>query len=71
MAYSNESNLDRVMRIILGVIMLYVGWFILGDGLPAAVLKIFGFIPLVTGLLGWCPFYTLFGLSTRKARPPD
>ena len=71
MAYTNESTVDRVLRLILGVGMLYVGWFILEEGLPAAALKIFGFIPLITGLLGWCPFYTLFGLSSQKTRRSD
>ena len=71
MAYTNESTWDRVLRVILGLIMLWIGWFVLGEGLPAVALKIFGFIPLITGLLGWCPFYTLFGLSTCKARRPD
>ncbi len=68
MSYSNESTVDRIMRVVLGIVLLWIGWFILGDGLAAAALKIFGFVPLITGLLGWCPFYTLLGLSTHPSR---
>ena len=70
MDYTNEAAWDRVLRIVLGVLMLYLGWFALGDGLAAAFFKIFGFIPLITGLLGWCPFYSLLGLTTKKTRRP-
>jgi hypothetical protein len=70
MNYTNEATWDRTLRIVLGVVMLYLGWFALGDGLAAAVFKIFGFLPLITGLLGWCPFYSLLGLATKKIRRP-
>ena len=67
MEYTNEAGWDRALRVVLGLVMIYLGWFVLGDGLPAAVFKIFGFVPLITGLIGWCPFYTLFGLATKKS----
>jgi hypothetical protein len=25
-----------------------------------------GIVPLTTGLIGWCPAYTLFGINTCK-----
>lgn len=28
--------------------------------------KVVGFLPLVTGLVGWCPAYSLFRIATRK-----
>jgi hypothetical protein len=46
--------------------MILVGWSVLDGTLWGAALKIFGFIPLVTGLIGWCPFYTLAGVATKK-----
>ena len=71
MEYTNEASWDRALRVVLGLLMIYLGWFVLGDGLVAAVFKIFGFIPLITGLIGWCPFYTLFGLATKKISRHD
>lgn len=70
MGYTNEAGWDRALRITLGLLMLCLGWVVLGEGLTAAVLKIFGFVPLITGLLGWCPFYSLTGTGTRKFRRP-
>ena len=71
MEYTNEAGWDRALRVVLGLVMIYLGWFVLDDGLAAAVFKIFGFVPLITGAIGWCPFYTLFGLATKKIRRPD
>jgi hypothetical protein len=63
----NESSIDRTIRIVVGLIAIYLGWFVIGDELLAAVFKIFGFVPLVTGLIGWCPFYSILGISTRRS----
>lgn len=71
MVYANEAGWDRLLRILLGLAMICLGWFVLGDGLLAAVFKIFGLVPLITGLLGWCPFYSLFGFATRQGQRPD
>lgn len=55
----NEHHVDRVLRVGLGLTM--IGATLAGSiGLWGYV----GVIPLVTGLVGSCPIYTLFGLST-------
>ena len=55
---TNEGNTDRIIRIALAVV-------IFGLGLAAqSWLGLIGFIPLLTGLVGWCPLYSIFGLST-------
>ena len=64
--FRNEATWDRILRILLGVGMLLLGWLVLGEGILGAAFRIFGFVPLVTGLLGWCPFYTLLGFATKK-----
>jgi hypothetical protein len=33
------------------------------------VFKIGGFLPLLTGFIGWCPAYALFGVSTLHVTP--
>ena len=71
MEYTNDAGWDRALRVVLGLFMIYVGWFVLGDGLLAAVFKIFGFVPLITGLIGWCPFYSLLGTPTKRIRRSD
>ncbi len=62
---NNEAGLDRVARITLGLALLSLGWSgAVGGGVGIAV-KIIGFVPLLTGLTGWCPLYTLAHFSTE------
>jgi hypothetical protein len=62
----NMGTLDRVIRtlIAVAVIVLYVTGKI--SGTLAIVLGIVAIAFLVTSLVGWCPSYVPFGLSTRK-----
>lgn len=64
---TNESSLDRIVRVILGVVLLVLGWGgIVGGGL-GLVFKILGFLPLITGIVGFCPLYALLKTSTKKS----
>jgi hypothetical protein len=66
MSYINESGLDRIIRIVLGLVLLYLGFSgIVGGGLGVLVI-VLGFIPLLTGVAGWCPLYALFKIRTKQ-----
>ncbi len=57
----NEGTIDRVVRVTLGVALLslmFVG--------PKTMWGAIGLIPLLTGLVGFCPLYRMVGLSTCK-----
>jgi hypothetical protein len=59
MAFKNEGTVDRVLRVIGGAALLslvFVG--------PETPWGWIGVVPLVTGLLGNCPVYSLLGIST-------
>lgn len=58
----NEHKVERVIRVALGLGILSL--FFVGPQTPWALL---GLVPLVTGVLGSCPLYTLFGISTCRA----
>lgn len=68
MTWVNEAGWDRVLRIALGVVMLVLGWGGFVGGTPGVVLSWLGFVPLATGLIGWCPAYMLFGIRTCPAK---
>jgi hypothetical protein len=58
----NIGSADRFVRTALGLTIGAAGsrfntW-----------LGLFGLIPLATGLIGWCPAYPPFGISTRRLR---
>ena len=54
----NENQFDRGFRVFVGGVLL----FLAVTGVTAW--GYVGLLPLVTGLVGSCPAYTLFGLST-------
>jgi len=56
---TNEHPVERVLRTVLGLGVLSLAF--VGPKSPWGYL---GIVPLVTGLLGSCPIYTLFGWST-------
>ena len=66
MRFVNENEVDRALRVVLGLVLLAVGWSGIAPDLWGVAMRLFGWFPLVTGLIGWCPFYALFDFSTRK-----
>lgn len=63
----NESNIDRIIRVVLGIILLALGWTGMVTGTLGVIFKWLGFIPLLTGLIGFCPIYAIFKFGTKKA----
>lgn len=63
----NVSNTDRMIRVILGLALLALGWTGIVGGTVGMVFKYLGFIPLLTGIIGWCPLYALFKFRTNRA----
>lgn len=56
---TNEGSIDRGVRVVAGLALLGLtatgnigmwGWL--------------GAVPLATGLMGWCPLYTMLGINT-------
>ena len=59
----NEGAIDRVLRVVVGLVVLslvFIG--------PKTPLGWIGLLPLITGLVGFCPAYALFGLRTCKLK---
>ncbi|HXV70926.1 MAG TPA: DUF2892 domain-containing protein [Acidimicrobiia bacterium] len=65
MSFANEASWDRIGRVVLGIVLLYLGWAEVVTGGWGIALKIIGFVPLLTGLVGWCPLYALFSFRTK------
>ena len=55
---ANVGGIDKILRIVVGLAL--IAWAILGGPVWAWI----GIVPLATGLLGWCPAYTMLGMNT-------
>ncbi len=55
---SNVGGIDKILRILVGIAL--IAWALVGGPIWAWI----GVIPLATGLMSWCPFYPILGLST-------
>jgi hypothetical protein len=59
----NVGGIDRTLRIVIGLVLIglaassTVGWW-----------GYLGVVPLLTGLIGWCPPYTLLGWNTCSTK---
>lgn len=60
---TNEHPIERVARVILGA-----GLIVAAATGRLGVWGYIGAVPLLTGLLGSCPLYTLLGVSTCAVR---
>jgi hypothetical protein len=58
---ANVGTTDRILRIVVGVILIALVF----TG-PMTLWGWIGVIPLVTGLFGTCPVYSLIGVSSCK-----
>ncbi|MCL7416180.1 MAG: DUF2892 domain-containing protein [ANME-2 cluster archaeon] len=66
----NECTADRVIRVILGIVLLYVGAVYMGlTGIVSYIVVLLGLLLLVTGIIGFCPLYTIVKFSTCKVKP--
>ena len=66
MRFANEGDADRAVRILAGILLLYAGWGGFVSSTVGIALMAAGGIALATGIVGWCPAYTVLGVSTRK-----
>jgi hypothetical protein len=62
----NESNVDRIIRAVLGVVLLYLGFGGALSGAIAVVADVVGVVLLATSAIGFCPLYALLKIKTLK-----
>ncbi|HEX5805085.1 MAG TPA: DUF2892 domain-containing protein [Macromonas sp.] len=55
----NVGGIDRILRIVVGLVLIALA--------ATGTVGLWGYIgvlPLLTGSLGWCPPYSIFGINT-------
>jgi CHASE2 domain-containing sensor protein len=64
----NEGWLDRTLRVVVGLALIAFAYYGVASYGTIAYFGWIGVVPLVTGLVGWCPVYSLMGIGTQ---PPS
>lgn len=65
----NMSPIDRIIRILAGLVLTYIGFF--SDGITHyliinILIGVLGVINIISSLLGSCPVYTIVGINSCK-----
>lgn len=61
----NVGKTDKMIRLIVGAIILLVGL------VAGSWWGLIGILPIITGSLGWCPAYLPFGISTCEVKSKE
>ncbi|MCX7895197.1 MAG: DUF2892 domain-containing protein [Thermoanaerobaculum sp.] len=60
---TNMGSTDKTIRVLVGVAILGLGLYL------KSWWGLVGLLPLITGLVGYCPAYRLLGISTCPKKP--
>ena len=60
----NIGDVDKIIRVIIGLALLSLLFLVEGN---ARWWGLIGIGPILTVVMGWCPGYSLIGVSTRKS----
>ena len=60
---TNEGTIDRILRVLVGLALISIVF--VGPQTPWGWV---GLVPLLTGLVGTCPLYTVLGIRTCKLK---
>jgi hypothetical protein len=63
----NESNLDRIFRVVLGLVFVALYFSGVVSGVLGIILVVLGAVALLTGAVGFCPLYALLKIKTVKS----
>ena len=64
----NVGGMDRGVRVIVGLVLLAIGFFHVVTGTPAILAYVFGLIVLTTAVFAFCPAWVPFGINTSRSK---
>ncbi|MEJ2005786.1 MAG: DUF2892 domain-containing protein [Cyclobacteriaceae bacterium] len=64
----NMGNTDRIIRIAIAAILAYLYFGNIVTGTLGIILLIVGVVFVLTSLVGFCPLYAPFGVTTCKTK---
>jgi len=67
MIKQNEGIMDRIIRIVVGIIAFFVGYTAL-SGIAQTIAYVISVVALITGVVGFCGLYAILGISTNNKK---
>jgi len=67
--FSNVGALDRIVRLALASVLFYFGLMVYSGTALSIGLLVAGTMATVSGAVGFCGLYRVFGISTRRSAP--
>ncbi|PZR07659.1 MAG: DUF2892 domain-containing protein [Flavobacterium psychrophilum] len=64
----NMGVADRIIRVLLAALLVYLSYSILGTGVVSIVLLLISIVFVLTSLTGFCPLYRLVGINTCRMK---
>lgn len=64
----NMGALDRILRIIVAVVLALLYFSKVVTGTLGIIFLVIALVFLLTSIIGFCPLYTIIGVSTRKEK---
>jgi hypothetical protein len=65
----NVGAMERGVRLLVGIVLLGVAFFHAVNGTAAVVAYVVGTVAVVTGLVQYCPAWSILGINTCHAAP--
>ena len=62
----NMSQTDRLIRLIIAAGIAGFIYFNILNGIVGLIFGILSVVLLITSVIGFCPLYAIFNLSTKK-----
>ena len=62
---ANESTLDRIIRVVFGIVLFVLYLTGVVTGTLGIVLVVLGALALITGAVGFCPLYAVLKIHTN------
>lgn len=63
---TNESSIDRLIRVVLAVVFVVLA--VKFTGVLSVVMWVLAAVMAITAVVGFCPLYRVFGISTCKVK---
>jgi len=64
---SNIGSVEKIIRIVVGVILVLAGFFGSFPTWGAATCYGLAAVAIITGMINFCPLWAILGINTRKS----